>query len=341
MRQEAINCLLQMEDFTVMGFSDVLHALPKLRRQFHQIKEAILHKRPAAVILIDYPGFNLRLASHLRKGGFTGKIIQYICPSVWAHGKKRIDQMVRTLDLLMTIYPFEQNYFQETPLRVRYVGNPLQESLSQYTYTNEWHIPQSEEIVAIFPGSRQGEIQRNLPTLLQTAERMKKKYPETIFAVSCSDESLKSTILSHLQKSSLHSSKDVVLIPKESRYALMHRCRSALAKSGTITLELALHKKPTVVIYKLSFLNWFIAKFWLRLKLPYFSMPNILANQEVFPEFIKKPFTSEMVFEALESLHTDGIRREQCLSACEEIKRMLGTFPTSVQAAQEIKDVLQ
>ncbi len=116
MRAQGVECLIPMEEFQVMGFSDVLAAFPKLWRQFHQVRDTILTTKPEVVILIDYPGFNLRLAKALRKKGFQGKIVQMICPTVWAWGKNRIHTMVNTLDLLLTIYPFEADCFANTSL---------------------------------------------------------------------------------------------------------------------------------------------------------------------------------------------------------------------------------
>ena len=121
MRKVGIECILPMEDFQVMGFIDVFLALPKLVRQFYFVADQILSSNPKAVLFIDYPGFNLRMAKHLRKKGYKGKLCHYICPSVWAWGKKRIPLMAKHLDLLLTILPFEKNYFADTDLQVAYV----------------------------------------------------------------------------------------------------------------------------------------------------------------------------------------------------------------------------
>ena len=125
MRSQGIYSIEKMESFQVMGLSDVIKALPKLVFLFKNIRNTILKNNPKAVIFIDYPDFNMRMAKSLRKNGYTGKLIHYICPSVWAWRKGRIKDLAETLDLLLTIFPFEPQYFEKTPLKVEYVGNSL------------------------------------------------------------------------------------------------------------------------------------------------------------------------------------------------------------------------
>ena len=138
LRKEGITGPLVMENFEVMGFTDVILSLPRLIKQFYVTRNYILKENPDAVILIDYPGFNLRMAKALREKKYQGKIIQYISPSVWAWGSHRIIQMEKTLDLLMTIYPFEGAFFSHTSLKVNYVGSPVKEQLSHYKYNDHW-----------------------------------------------------------------------------------------------------------------------------------------------------------------------------------------------------------
>ena len=154
MRVEGIESIFSMEKFAVMGFTDVIKAFPSLYKQFYQIRDYILTQKPDGVIFVDYPGFNLRMAKALRKKGYTGKLVHYICPSVWAWGKKRIDHMANSLDLLLTIYPFEADSFSHSSLPVKYIGNPLQEYISSYSYKNDWLDKlaiKAPSIISIFP----------------------------------------------------------------------------------------------------------------------------------------------------------------------------------------------
>jgi lipid-A-disaccharide synthase len=334
-------CILQTEEFAVMGFTDVVQALPKLWRNFYIIRNHILNTQPHAVLLIDYPGFNLRLAKALRQKGYTGKIAHYIAPSVWAHGKNRIHQMAETLDLLMTIYPFEKQYFQSSKLQVEFVGNPLQEYISAYQYDHLWTqhlgIPSTEHLIALFPGSRPGEIARNLPYMLAAVKKMKTDFPEAVFAISCASDDLKDFIFAQLSD---HPLRDVHLVPKQYTYELMRDSRTALAKSGTVTLELALHQCPTVVMYKLTFLNWLYAKAVLRLKLPYYCLANILMEKTIFPELIEHDCTADHIHAQLKLMHREGTLRQTCLSNCRTLIQKLQSQNTSQKAAGHIAELL-
>ena len=186
MRAEGVSGPLKMEDFGMMGLSDVLKSCHKIFRYFFVVRNYILKNDPQVVVLIDYPGFNLRLAAGLRKKGYKGKIIHYVSPSVWAWGDYRIEEMAKSLDLLLLIYPFEEKFFENRPLKVEYVGNPLCEYIRAYEYDHQWkarlQIPQRGRLVSIFPGSRPGEVSRNLPIILEVASLLAEEYPEVIFS---------------------------------------------------------------------------------------------------------------------------------------------------------------
>ena len=149
MREEGFSFIAQMEEFRVMGFVDVFLALPKLMRKFFAIRRAILEMNPKTVLFIDYPGFNLRMAKSLRKKGFSGKLCHFVCPSVWAWGKKRIPLMAKTLDLLLTILPFQARYFANTSLKTHFVGHPLAQRLKEHSYLENL-FPKVMRIISIF-----------------------------------------------------------------------------------------------------------------------------------------------------------------------------------------------
>lgn len=342
MRAQGISNVLAMEDFNVMGFSDVLASLPRLWKQFNRVRDHILETSPKTVIFIDSPSFSLRMAKTLRKRGFKGKIVQYISPTVWAWGKERIQQLADFFDLLLTVYPFEKPYFDQTSLHVQYVGNPIKETIRQHRYDPHWKklfsIKESDQLIALFPGSRPAEIQRNLPKQLAAARLILEKYPETSFTVSCADKSNMPALKRILDESGLKP-EQVFFIPKAYSYELMSCCRSAIAKSGTVTLELALHHCPTVVVYELSWLNRFIAQYWLRVNLPHYCIVNILGQGEIFPELIVQGFTAENLYEKLSALHEEGPVRKACIAGCVEIDTLLSAVDASKRAAQAILEM--
>ncbi|MGZ3732299.1 MAG: lipid-A-disaccharide synthase [Parachlamydiaceae bacterium] len=339
MREEGLRIEpLQMENFAVMGFIDVFKSLSRLIRQFRQVSQTILSNRPEAVILIDYPDFNLRLAKNLRKKGYKGKIIQYISPSVWAWRKNRIQMMAKYNDLLLTIYPFEKQYFQNTSLAVTFVGNPLSEYLANYPYQETWknelNIPHELSLLAIFPGSRESELDHNLPLQLQAAKLLLQEESKGI-AISCSTPKHAAIIQKHLNALELPKN-NVFIVPSKYTYELMRDSHTALAKSGTVTLELALHHRPTVVTYQLSALNHFIGQYLLRIKLPFYCIVNILLEKTVFPEFIEKMISPKDIFHALQQLDRDTQTRQECLNNCQQLSTLLGYQNASQQAAEAI-----
>lgn len=346
MRALDVHGPLKMEEFEVMGLTDVLLALPRLCRNFHKIRDHILHTSPEAVILIDYPGFNLRLAKALRQYGYQGKIVQYVSPSIWAWGEHRIQAMENTLDLLMVIYPFESAYFNlnDHTLKTTYVGNPIQEYIRNYVYDETWQeklgITSTKNLIALFPGSRSSEIKRNLPILLETAQRLSKTQPNIQFAISYPNETTKDLLKTQLALTSISFQKNIFQVPKHYTYELMRDSRTAIAKSGTVMLELALHQRPSIAMYKLTTLNRLYAKYILKLKLPYYCIVNILTNSQVFPEFIEKDLSIDCLSRQLLDLHEDGIKRTNCLNDCERLQKILGQHNASSMAAESVLEML-
>jgi lipid-A-disaccharide synthase len=337
MRSQQVNAILQMEDFSVMGFSDVLRSLPRLWKQFRQIRNYILKENPNVVIFIDSPSLSLRMAPVLRQKGYKGKIVQYISPTVWAWGKDRVHKMAANFDLLLTTYPFEAAYYAHTPLQVEYVGNPVQEAIQKYSYDSQWAklfgIKKTNHLIALFPGSRPAEILRNLPPQLQAIKFMQRKNTEMQVAISCAQEASMALVQKILLENEI---KNGVLVSKPYSYDLMRTAHSAIAKSGTVTLELALHQCPTVVTYKLTLLNRLIAKYVLKVKLPFYCIVNILGGREIFPELIEKECTPQEIYEHLMRIDQEGTVRAECIDACQTIQNQFRGDEASERAAEVI-----
>ena len=339
MRNLGIKGPYKMEDFQVMGFTDVLKNLPDLYNKFFCLLEYILRTNPDGCLFIDYPGFNLRMAKKLRERGYKGKIIHFICPSVWAWGKKRIEFMAKYHDLLLTIYPFEAAYFAHTSLPVHYIGNPLVDTIEKFSakpgFYEQTSLPK-KPLIALFPGSRKGEIERNLLTQLKALEIVKKSLPDYKIALSVVSPKLQNTITDQIKKSGLKLNSDIFLVPNCYNYELMQEARVALAKSGTITLELALFKKPTVVVYGLSFLNQIVAKYLLKLNLPHYCIVNILRGKTVFPELIQEGYDPETIAKHIVDLELKNETREKVIKGCEEVLDKLGRHDSGRVAAEAI-----
>ncbi len=320
MREAGVDPLLETEDFQIMGFSGVIKALPRLRRQLRTCTEAILEHNPDVCILIDYAGFNMRLAKRLRKEGFKGRIVQYISPKVWAWGKGRIPKLVETLDLLLVIFPFETACFEGTDLPVHYVGNPLTEENDLST--------EPEFLLGIFPGSRTSEIKLNLKRQLATAKALQKRFPALKVVVSVANDKVAPFIPPDVETT--HDTK-----------GLMGRCYVALATSGTVNLELALRKIPTVVVYRLSLINALLAALIFRIRLPFYCIVNICAKREVFPELIHYHFTPKKAIRRLLPLLEETDERRKCIENCTEVSQLLAKEHPSACAARLITQLAE
>ncbi|MDF2577208.1 MAG: lpxB [Chlamydiales bacterium] len=339
MRAAGATCLMPMEDFQVMGFVDVLWSLPRIWRQAQTIISTILNNNYDAVVFIDYPGLNLRLAHALRKKGYNGQLIHYICPTVWAWGKERIQQMAVTLDLLLVILPFEKKYFDNTSLNTKYIGHPLVGTLLSYDYNVNWAdevgIDSAKPIISIFPGSRPKEIARNLEVQLNAVKHFLSEDDScaSTIAISVAHPNLKSSIQKIVDLTDL---RNIILVDRKFSYELMKASHMAIAKSGTVTLELALHQVPTVVTYKLTWVNWFLAKYIFHINLPYYSLPNIIMSTEVFPELIDKKIPIDKLTNVVGQLYRAGGKRESILNFCKEIKSQINIEQSSSLVAAKL-----
>lgn len=343
MREQGMECIMPMEDFQVMGFVDIVRKFPTIWKQFYTLRDHILKTNPDVAVLIDYPGLNLRLAKSLRSKGYKGKLVHYVCPTVWAWGKGRIKTLANSLDLLLTIFPFEPPLFSNTSLDTRFVGHPLVENLKSHPYDPEWAqkvgLKHTDNLLALFPGSRPGEITRLLKRQLEAALRIRQGDPSLQIAISCADERVETLIQKIASSLDLEIGKDLHLVPRAYSYDLMKACRSAIAKSGTVNLELALHLKPTVVVYEISMINYLILWYFVRLHLNHYSIVNILCGRYVYPELITEKFTSEELYQALAPLHRDGAERDACVAGCREALQSLETSENVLASQQAAKAI--
>jgi len=323
MRRLPIQTLFPMESLAVMGFIDVIAALPRIVKQFFAIRRKILLLKPKAALFIDYPGFNLRLARSLKKKNFMGHLIHYICPTVWAWGKKRIPRMAETLDLLLVLFPFEKKCFSSTTLRVEYVGHPLAAQIPPLP-----RKPQS--ILALFPGSREIEIVRNFPLQLAAAKKLIAKDPGLQISVSVSEIAFLPLIRRIARETPLQ------YFAGEKNYEWMRSANLAIATAGTITLELALHEVPTVVTYAIRPLDLFLAQKIFRINLPFYCIVNIILSKAVFPELFGPNLNEENLGVWATELWFNDAARAKAAAGCRELRQALGNQDASHEAARAL-----
>lgn len=312
MREFPIRTIVPMENLQVMGFTDVFKALPRLLKMFFLIRKQILSLNPPIVLMIDYAEFNLRMAKSLRKKGFQGKLIQYICPTVWAWRQKRTNIIAEHFNQLLTLFPFETKWFEKTTLPVKYVGHPL-----AFTRQNEDFTRQETPLLALFPGSRLSEIEKNLPLQLKTAKKLLEIHPELQVGISITQKALLAPIQKIIQLTS--PEMPIQFYTSENQKKLFQSCKLALAKSGTITLELALYQIPTIVHFAISPLDLWIAKKIFKIHLRFYCIVNILLEEEAFPELFGPHFTEENMFYIANQFWQSETLRQNTISLCQKL----------------------
>lgn len=294
MRQHFVEELLPMESFQVMGFLKVIQALPKIFTLFYKVKKAILNADPPLVILIDYPGFNLRLAKALRKAGYTGKIVQHVCPSIWAWKKNRVHTLEKYFDKVLCLFPFEVSCFAKASIKPLFIGHPLVQEIKHYSE----HIPAENKVIALFPGSRFNEIKTNLPMQLEVA--LENTSDNERIVISSARDNLLPEIQSIVNR---YNSSRVSIESSKENYTLMKKAKLALATSGTINLELALFKVPTVVTYHINSFDLFVARRLLNINLPHYCLVNYLASKRLYPEHYGPYFDKKLISKSFKNLY--------------------------------------
>ncbi len=291
--------LLHHREMAFMGFWEVLKNLRSISHNFRLAKQALLRIRPDALILVDFPGFNLRLAEWAKKQGF--KIFYYISPQVWAWKESRVKKIKKVVDELFVILPFEKEFYAQHGFEVTYVGHPLLEQFEEENETLPALSPNdkaSEEdscpLVALLPGSRKQEVQRILPVMLQLPLR----FPDHRFVIAAAP-----ALSDEFFHGIFRKEKNKLPLIRSNHHALLRQARAAVVCSGTATLETALLGTPQVVGYRGNPLSYLIAK---RLvKVPYISLVNLILNRPLVEELIQKAFTADRVEQSLRKLLAD------------------------------------
>jgi lipid-A-disaccharide synthase len=244
--------------------------------------------------------------------------------------------MEANLDLLLTILPFEKQYYTSSKLQVEYVGHPLMERIPAPSTA-----PKEKRLIAIFPGSRRKELERNFPLYLEVAKKLLREFPDLMFEISVAHPRFLPLLTQALEKAGLKGNTHIRLTPAAENERLMKTAFLSIAKSGTVTLELALYGVPTVVTYALSSFDYFLAKYIFRIHLPYFALPNLIAGHPVFPELIGPVFTPASLYLQLKEFLAHPEKREEALKGCAEIRALLGSQNASTRAAELILSLLK
>lgn len=336
MREEGVDTLYDVRDMAVMGLSEVLRRWRFFVRVFHEMVDLARDRQPDAVILVDYPGFNLRLAAKTHAMGL--KTIYYICPQVWAWNRSRIPKMARIVDRLITIFPFEPACFDGTGLQVDFVGHPLVDEAAAALAQPPPALLQwpGTPRVALLPGSRSHEVERILPIMWEAAARLEQKHPGAGFIIASPSAEIEAAVRAQVEQLPPGPSHWSVLTGV-TRHVL-HQAQGALVASGTATIEAALMQCPMVVTYKVAAFTSMIGR--LLVRVDHIGMVNIVAGKRICPEFVQDAAEPGAIAEALEPLLQDGSARAETIEALSRVKDALGPGGAHAQAAKLIAETL-
>ena len=295
MIKEGFESLYPMDRLSVMGLFEVLGRLGELLKIRKELLATITKMKPDVFIGIDAPDFNLALERKLKNLGI--KTVHYVSPSVWAWREKRVFKIKESVDLVLCLFPFEVAFYQKHNVNAVCVGHTLADAIELVTDTQgareALNLPAHQPVVALLPGSREGEVSRLGDVFIEAARIIKQKMPQVQFVIPAANDARKQQIKSMLNSKSL---SDTLLLDGQSREA-MASADVVLMASGTATLEGMLLKKPMVVSYKLSALTaYFVRKM---LKQPFVSLPNLLAGKELVPEILQEAATPENLANAV------------------------------------------
>ncbi|MCK4395951.1 lipid-A-disaccharide synthase [candidate division WOR-3 bacterium] len=332
MEDEGVKLFFHIEKISVVGFWEAFMKVGNIRKILRSIVEKMRNMKPDALILVDFPGFNLRLAPFAKNLGI--KVIYYITPQVWAWGGWRLRSMYKNIDLALVIFPFEERIFSSYGIKTSFVGHPILDEMSlkksKELFCKEHALSPEKPIIALLPGSREGEIKRILPIMLLISKEIKKRRSDVQFILPTISEEMEGF---------LPDKRDIRIIYDETSDGI-HVADTALAASGTVTLETAFLGTPSVIIYKISILTYLIIK-WL-IKLPYIGLVNIVRGKKIIPEYIQFSIRINQISDEILRMLEDTRYVATIKEELKEVKKILGKKGASKNAAEIIvKEIMK
>jgi lipid-A-disaccharide synthase len=328
MEDAGVNILFPSSELAVVGFTEVFSRLRVIRQAYLKLKSILQSQKPALLILIDYPDFNLLLAGAAKK--FRVPVLYYIGPQVWAWRSGRVKKIADRADRVAVILPFEEEFYRQRGVTVEYVGHPLMDivpdCLSKEEILEPLGLLDKGPIIGLLPGSRREEVTRLLPVMIRAAELLSDKHPGLACLLP-----LAPTIAPDLVHSITAGSSLPIRI-QDDMYAVLTASDLVLVASGTATLEAAIMQVPMVVVYQVSPLTFWLGK-WV-VKVPFISLVNLIAGERIVPELIQGEVTPNRVAEEAESVLESGPAREIMVNRLMKLKEGLGGSSASEKTAR-------
>jgi lipid-A-disaccharide synthase len=326
-RMRAAGCELTVhaKDVAVLGMVEILTHLPRLYAEFNNLIRAVDAQKPDACIIIDFPGFNLRVARALHARGVP--VIYYVAPQFWAWRPWRVRHIRRWVDKALVIFPFEEQWYRERGVPAEYVGHPLTDepmpTIAREQFAQENGLDPHKQWIALLPGSRRKEFRMNLSPLVATTQRLggSDHYEFLLPVANTLDPKWAAAEIDRQtgRQGATHEAV-ITLLEGDARAALRH-ARAAVVASGTATVEAALMGTPFVVVYRVSPLTYLLGRPLVRV--PYFAMVNLIAEHEAVPELVQRDFTAERVSQELGPLISGGEKRERMVAELAQLAEKL------------------
>ena len=317
MRAAGVDIMIDSTDLGIVGFFEVLRHLSFFAKLMKSLVRRAEVERPDAVVLIDYPGFNIRLAQRLKRLGIP--VVYYISPQVWAWKKGRIPKIAASVSRMLCIFPFEPKVYDGTGLQAQFVGHPLLQTLAPYLSAPAERDP---DLVILLPGSRHSEFSRLMPIFMQTAVALLKQNPRLKFHIPLRNEQNIRAVKDIMTKADPSFDQELFDFSSGDAREWMRRGAAGIAASGTVTVEATILGLPLVVTYRMNPMTFFLARLFV--KLPYVSITNLVTRKRVFEELLQGDATAEKLSHALLDILPEGRRRLEVLKGMTECVSQLG-----------------
>lgn len=327
MQQQGVSLRYHIREMSVLGFVDVLKRFRFFKRVYHDLVALMDENKPGLLILIDYPGLNLKLARAAKNRNI--QVLYYIAPQVWAWGSNRIQKMVRLVDKMAVIIPFEEKLFRNAGIDAKFVGHPLLEVVASRHSKQEFFrlngLALDKKVIGLLPGSRVQEIKRLLPEMIITAKRFVKKHPEFEVVIGRT-----SSVPEELYRDLIGKNNNILLL-ENSTYDVMKHSDLLIVASGTATLESALFGTPLMIVYKVDPISYFIGR--QLIKIDSIGLVNVIAERKIVPEFIQHKFRSNYMLPRMEAMLFNDEERSRVIHDLNQIKQKLGEPGASQRSA--------
>jgi lipid-A-disaccharide synthase len=336
MREAGVQTLVDSADMAVVGLVEVLKHFDIIFAAFLKLKNILRNDPPALLILIDYPGFNLRLAKVAKRAGV--KVLYYISPQIWAWRQGRVKKIARLVDHMAVILPFEAAFYERSGVPVTFVGHPMldmvQVSMSREQATASFGLDPSRKVVGLFPGSRKNEIDRLLPVIVESAKLLERQFPGVQFVVPVASTLSREDLAPQFLAAGINAT-----FTHERIHDLIRACDAIISVSGTVTLEVALIGTPMVIIYKLSPLTYLLAK---RLvKIEHIGLCNIIAGETVVRELIQEEATPDLISAEIEKILGNVLYANEIKQKLSYVRSQLKSGGASANVARLAQSLME